>query len=234
MADTLTDDGMWGKWVKNGSTHLVVYLGGKGSLPSGHPVTDAAMENAVGQDADFLFLGQLNADSDCPDDAQELIDCGRGSEIEYSVWRNVRLVKLSFIWDFAYKTITYVGFSLGALDFGLSVQKRKNDSYDMGFEPAPTLGSWKRMISIASGGEFGEEAADIEIKSTGDHNCPYKKLDDELLESTSEFEVLRDMSEITRNTLLVQPGRKSSAPLWSHATIGSEIINCGILYIRPT
>ena len=223
---------MWGKWVKNGSTHLVVYIGGTESLPSGHDVTDAAMENAVGQDADFLFLGQLNADVDCPSVPGAAYD-------DYAFERNVRLVSLSFQHDGDYETITYVGFSLGALDFEGCVEQRNETRYDMGIDPKPT-----RTISVGSGKDWIKDGVEghIEIKSTGDRHCPYKNLNDDLVlekkrDPMSEYDVLEDMHEIKRSTLLMQPGRNKIVEegaypklKYPHSKIGSEIINCGILY----
>ena len=217
---------IWGKWVKNGSTHLVVYIGGTGSVPSGHPVTDKAMENAVGKPADFLFLGKL-------EDKEEEDAFDRNCELFGGVTEYGHTDK--------YHTVTYVGFSKGAAGIGCCVQEHNATIWDMGWDPKPT-----RTIEVGDGDEFSLGDADIRIKSTGDRFCPHANLDDATLLALgsitlndTKVKVVTHMDQMKESTdyLLVQPGRKQilekgeySKLTYPHATIGSEIINSSLLY----
>jgi len=223
---------IWGKWVKNGSTHLVVYLGGTGSVPSGHPVTDKAMENAVGKPADFLFLGKVQ-DKEDEDAFDRTCDLYGGT---------------TWLTD-DYKTATWVGFSKGAAGLGCCVEETRMSECDTGFEPRLT-----RSIEVGDGDVFSLGDADIRIKSTGDRHCPHRNMDDATLLMLGEITVTSKIFNHTEKSpvkvvthmdqmkepadyLLVQPGRKEilekgeySKLTYPHATIGSEIINSSLLY----
>ena len=85
---------IWEKWVKNGSNHLVVYLGTyDGSL-------DTELSNA-GIHNDFLFTGKIK-DTD-----------------ETAVERNVDLMRYAFVRDGTYENVTYIG--IGDTCFGIDL-----------------------------------------------------------------------------------------------------------------